>query len=105
MPIDDTDITLEVLNRLFGEAWHRSEFTVYTDSLREITVTILDGGPANPKARYCAKATTEDGRQAGGNPCESIGSALDLVHWNEIGLRWTAGKLTESRPLGTPETD
>lgn len=85
------DTALAELNRLFSEAWHRTDFTVYTGHGHEVTVAILDGGPENPNARYCAKATTEDGRQASGNACESVQTALQIVHWHEIGLTWSGG--------------
>ena len=59
----------------------------------ETAVTILAGGPWLPSHRYWVKATAEDGREASGDPAETIETALQIVHWNKIGLRLIAGKL------------
>ena len=86
----DTDAAIAELDRLFSEAWHRTDFTVYTTGGHKIAVTILDAGPAGARNRYCVKATTEDGRKASGNAAESISTALSIVHWSEIGLKWSS---------------
>ena len=86
----DTDAAIVELGRLFSEAWHRTDFTVYTTDGHKIAVTILDAGPTGSRNRYCVKATTEDGRMASGNAAESIDAALSIVHWGEIGLKWSS---------------
>ena len=88
----NTDHAIEQLDRLFSETWHRPAFTVLSRG-HETAITILDGGPRLPSHRYWAKATAEDGREASGDPAETIETALQIVHWNKIGLRLIAGKL------------
>ena len=87
----DTDAAIGELDRLFSEAWHRTEFTVYTTGGNRIAVTILDAGPTDSRNRYSVKATTEDGRKARGNAADSISTALSIVHWGDIGLKWSSG--------------
>lgn len=84
----DIDAVLGDLTRFFSEASHSTEFKVYTTRGREITVTVLDGGPRMPTMRYSVTARTKDGRQASGNPESSIEVALRTLHWHDIGLKW-----------------
>ena len=86
----DTDAAVAELDSLFSEAWHRTDFTVYTSGGYEIAVTILDAGPEGSKNRYLVTASTEDGRKASGNAADSISTALMIVHWGEIGLEWSS---------------
>ena len=88
----NTGHAIEHFDRLFSETWHRTEFTVFSRG-HETTSTILDGGPRLPSHRYWVKTTAEDGREASGDPAETIETALQIVHWNKIGLRLIVGKL------------
>ena len=76
----------------FLETSHRTEFMAYAAG-REIAITIFDGGGhRDPLNRYYVRATAEDGREASGNPADTVETALQIVHWNEIGLEWTKSK-------------
>ena len=88
---------LEQLNTLFSEVHYRMHFTAYTGTLTgsAISITVSDAGPKNPRARYSAKAETEDGRCGRGNPSDTISGALENVHWRDIGLRWNGDDLEE----------
>ena len=83
--------TIELLDRFFSETWHRTEFTAHAAG-RGIAITIFDGGPRDPLNRYYVSATAEDGRKASGNPADTVETALQIVHWKEIGLEWTKSK-------------
>ena len=87
----NTDDAIELLDRFFSETWHRTEFTAYTAG-REIAITIFDGGPRDPHNRYYVSATVEDGRKASGNPADTVETALQIVHWKDVGLEWTKSK-------------
>ena len=86
------DDAIEQLDCFFSETWHRTEFTAYTGRGQRITITILDGGPSDPLNRYCVRATAEDGRKASGNNADTVKTALQIVTWAEIGLKWTTDK-------------
>ncbi len=87
MPIDTAAVIKELRRLVSGEVWHKTVFTVTRDD-DDITVTIYDGGPEQPNARYYAKAESSDrsdGRKwTVGNPSESVLGALQAVHWNEV---------------------
>ena len=98
-----TGAALAELRSLFPKVHHRSgtNFLVYTTEGKPISVTILDAGPKRPQLRYSVKATTEDGRRATGNPAESIDLALDIVHWQDVGLTW-GGTDSRLQPMDGP---
>ena len=45
----------------------------------EVTIEILDLGP-DVSERYTCHASTEDGKEAGGNPAATLEEALGIVH-------------------------
>jgi hypothetical protein len=52
---------------------------------QEVVVEVFDSGPEDrPSIRYHVVATSEEGRSATCNGCESIDVALMTVHWNEL---------------------
>lgn len=51
----------------------------------EVTVIVLDAGPAAGLVRYSVQARTEDGRLATGNPQADVELALNHVDWSDLG--------------------
>ncbi len=52
--------------------------------VQEVTIQILDAGPDFGGHRHQVIATDEQGRSAAGNPMDSIGDALAVVHWSNL---------------------
>jgi hypothetical protein len=51
--------------------------------VQKLTVEVWDAGPQEP-SRYHVIATTEDGREASGNPGSTIQEAIAFVHWSDL---------------------
>ena len=85
--------TAEVLSQLDGladifEAYHRTSFLAYRNTkdsgVQTLEIEILDKGPSAGDLRYSCKVTTDDGKQAAGNPAARKDVALAIVHWQNL---------------------
>lgn len=51
---------------------------------QKVTLEVFDMGPEKESIRYSCRAISEEGREAHGNPAESIDVALSIVHWDDL---------------------
>ena len=72
----------------FFEVYHTTSFSGYRNrkdgGVQKVLVEIQDAGPVAGEMRYSCVATSEDGRQASGNPGPSIDLVLGTVHWWDL---------------------
>lgn len=81
---------VEIIEKLktkagFFEVYHRDTFKCYRNKksggVQEVTIEVLDAGPAQASSRYSVVATSKDNKGASGNPASTIEEALAFVHW------------------------
>lgn len=59
--------------------------TTTAGEVQQVSIEIYDAGPqVQSNIRYHAKATSEDGKIASGNPDESIQAVLMTLHWFDL---------------------
>ena len=86
----DTQTALDRLRDYVGGGVYRKiDFVSYRETRdgrhQEVAITILDAGANSPAhLRYHCVARSEDGKQASGNPSESLEAALTMVHWSDL---------------------
>jgi hypothetical protein len=82
-------VVIAYLNHLppLFEAAHVTTFKCYRNSsagrTQEVTVEILDRGPAHAP-RYSCVARSDDGKTVSGNSADSIDVVLSTVHWWDL---------------------
>ena len=73
----------------FTEIYHKTSFWGERKNSKgetqEVTVDILDRGSGYGDTRYFCIVTTDDGKEASGNPASNIDQVLSIVHWYDLG--------------------
>lgn len=51
-----------------------------------VTVDIFEGQGGDPQKRFCAVATSDQGKNAAGVPTHTVEGAIDSIHWTHLDL-------------------
>jgi hypothetical protein len=94
MDPDPTNIieSLKSVGIGFSEVYQVHAFECYRTrddgQMQTVQVRILDAGLSAKQPRYRCYAKAGDGRNATGNPGDSIEAALAVVHWGDLDRDW-----------------